>query len=588
MKACASLSAIKSAGADVALTATAFVDGVPEPRLVIESFAARGALDLREVSFRVASDVDDAIVTRWLRSQVIAALAQRLPDEQVRWLVLASGRLRSTATNIAAAKDHQQFELVDAWQDELREPVPIIWWRTTASELRRQTSGTLGIGRNANRSQNTYAIADSHVHVLSDNGQDWTVKTALALVSASGRLKLGLDGIPREIADAPLIDAVDLARPLNVVLERILQPYGLIIQRDLSREGMNLIERRQVRPLQRGRRVHVGWARSDRPLSEVLRIDVDRPADAAEPWIVQGAGWLVESTFDLVGGWDASLEGAADAQYGQASSSDFATYANVYRQWVLNEDGHFTDSPYNRGPAFNLTTFFQQGDIRAQALRFLPCLTLDDAGRRRAVIVETSTDGGSTWARYVGKAVLLTDRAGVYFDDATLDTGFLAAAKAGTSRVRITGCLNSPQGVRMMRWRGNPFAGQRPPRVFELGEAFRFQRVDFASVHHPAVTAGTLSAQQIDQSNDMLQWLVRRMQREQASAAELTGRGRLELAGARPWLRIGDALVDAGGAGRTAGGERQSVNDQGAVIAGLRCRFGVSQTVPNTTIDLLF
>ncbi|HEX7009115.1 MAG TPA: hypothetical protein VF184_03980, partial [Phycisphaeraceae bacterium] len=403
---------------------------------------------------------------------------------------------------------------------------------------------------------------------------------------AMGGLSLSLRLLPRSIAEAGLVDEVDLSRSAGQVLRALLEPYGLLIVRDLWREGLTLLERRHVRPAGRGRPVWARWAQQGQPMSDAERVEAELPVEAAQMWVARGAGKVVESTFELVGGWDPMLEGQADEQYGRATSSDFATYANAYRRWVLNEDGAFTGPPYNRGAAFDLNAFFDQTNIRSQPLRFLDCLTLDDAASPRLPVVEVSTDSGLSWSQYPGKAAVLEHRAGVYLDDDTLPAAFLAAAKNGTAKVRVTASLRSPEPIEARRWRGNAFAGTQPARVFELGEAFAWRQVGAASIHAEAVQAGALEADQVDQRHALNVWLVNRLRQEDERQTARSARGRITLSGAWALLRAGDRLMQAGGAGRRVDDQAQALTQRGAVVRAVRCRFGVrGRRGPQTVVE---
>jgi hypothetical protein len=195
-------------------------------------------------------------------------------------------------------------------------------------------------------------------------------------------------------------------------------------------------------------------------------------------FIAEAAGPVVESTFALVGGWDAADEALADGEYSKSGSSDFEAVANVFRLWVLNEDGAFTAEPFDRGPAFDLTTLFDDGRaIEPQPLRFGHALSQDAAGRSVGVVVEMSIDGGASWSRYPGTASVLSDRAGVYLADDALPAGFLAAVRGGVGKIRVTATLRNPLPLQSVRWRGNPFTGAFRTQRLKLGDAFGWRRV---------------------------------------------------------------------------------------------------------------
>lgn len=427
-------------------------------------------------------------------------------------------------------------------------------------------------------------------------GAVWTVGAAVESLLAMA----GLDAevtLPAEASAERLLRPIDLRWPLRRALGELLEAQGLVMRRELSREAGQVAEHRCVQPASRGALVRLAWADESRPLGEVLRIESHRPIEAAERWVARAAGWRIESTFALVPGWDPALEGLEDGAYHRGSAS-FAERAAVYRVWALNEDGRYTAPPFLRGPAFDLATFFG-ADVPGQPLRFLPCLTLDDAGVPRPPIVEVSLDGGATWSGYGGIASVREEIAAVSLDDAALPPAFLTAAKAGDARVRVTASLRSPLPVEVARWRGNPFAGAGDPRVLQVGDAFGFRRVAETSVHHHAVLAGSLRADEADDGAALSQWLAARVAAaHDAGAAGGDGRAALELAG--PWLslRPGDRLVDAGGPGIDPAGRAEAIARRGAVARRVRCRWpqgpvslgraGRRGGAPHTVVELSF
>ncbi|MFW6059385.1 MAG: hypothetical protein ACODAQ_04345 [Phycisphaeraceae bacterium] len=591
MKACASLGGHTGTGALPANEPLVFVDGALEPRLRVASLTVEGPLNERRLVLASAAAVEDGtLAALWAHRDVLVAMPYRLVDDQQRWSVLARGEMQRAMRHRAAGLEQQQWELHDQWTRALAQPVDHVWWATHEGALTSLDCGTLLPGPGGNRSPQTFDIHGRKVHVPQVRGERWTVGSALATISALGELRLSLHLLPRLLREATLLHAVDLAQPVGDVLRQVVEPYGLIVQRTIRREGRTVTEDRHVRALQHGRPVRLRWAEIARPLADALRIDLAAPLDAAQRWIVEASGWQIESTFELVGGWNPALEGEADAAYDRTQSNDFARYANVYRHWVLNEDGRFSAAPYNRGAPFNLAAFFGDSGVRAQPLPFRSCVTLDDTGEPRLPVVEISTDSGQSWSQYPGRAVVQRDRAAVYLDDDALPGTFLTALQSGSARLRVTASLRSPQPVRRVRWRGNPFAGRRTARVLKVGEAFQFRRIDVGSMHHGDVQSGALATRAIDQRQALDAWLVERLREaEQRAEAALEGRGRIELAGAWPWLRIGDRLIEASAPRRDATGGAEAVTRRGAVVTSLHVRFPVTeQSGPRTTVHVHF
>ncbi len=94
MKACASLGGRMDAAATPATLPTVFVDGVAEPRLGVKSLKMESPLDLRNAILSAPQAIDDeTLIEQWLHREVVAALPNRLVDDQVRWSVLLRGTL---------------------------------------------------------------------------------------------------------------------------------------------------------------------------------------------------------------------------------------------------------------------------------------------------------------------------------------------------------------------------------------------------------------------------------------------------------------------------------------------------------------
>ena len=264
-------------------------------------------------------------------------------------------------------------------------------------------------------------------------------------------------------------------------------------------------------------------------------------------------------------------------------------YSDVYRRWVLNEDGFFTGQPYLSGNAFSLADLFDDEDVQPQPLIFGANLALQDDGTAIRPIVEMSTNAGADWSIFPNLPKLLTNRAGVYLDIDTLPLSFLTAAKNGQARIRITATLQNPTPVQASRWRGNAFTGQLPPRYFDVKNLFRFQRISSQSIHYNAVQSGDLTADTVDSTQALEDWLTEQLTLHSQSGASRGGKGVLELAGTWPMLRIGDRLLNAGGPGRSINGEAQAITRNHAHINSIHADNGTS-TKPgsSTRINLTF
>lgn len=102
-------------------------------------------------------------------------------------------------------------------------------------------------------------------------------------------------------------------------------------------------------------------------------------------------------------------------------------HSDVGRLWVLNEDGSFDASTYNRNPPFDVYKAFdfstvldrsetQPGSWSRRVRPFAPSLTRSPEGRSLGVHVEVSFNSGVTWVRPNGEVSVLAERAAIHFD----------------------------------------------------------------------------------------------------------------------------------------------------------------------------
>ncbi len=585
MTACASLDKLAKSAITDDPEPVVLIDGVPEPRLSVASHHVAGPLDIR-TSQLVSNDatITSCTRSRWLNAQATIAIPLQLSDGLTKWSVLSNGRLYQLDTSEAAGTHELHFELRDAWTELTDKSMTDIWWIGAGGILFTMDSGILKIGVSANCSANKVIFNGSWVYVLQeDSGLVWTVGEAIRTLSALANLELSTTGLPRQLSECVLSETVDLRKPIRDVLEDLLDTYDLVVQRDLSCESGVIIERRVVRPASAGRPIRINWPSESNPIGEVIEVNTLQPTSAARLWIARADGWRVESTFDLVGGWDPALEGRADDEYDKDDSSNFVLYADVYRRWVLNEDGYYTLSPYNRGQAFNLNAFFSTSGINPQPLRFEDNLTLDEWGDPRKPEIEVSVNAGSSWVSIVMASAILTDRAGIYLDPKTLPMDFLAAAKNGTARVRVTASLTSPKPIELSRWFGNPFRCTLDPKVLDVSDQFRFARIDPQSIHYSDFSMGNLQADISDDQQAMFAWLTDRVTRH-ANGSHIRGASAtLVLTGTRPFLKPGDRLLEVKGLDKAIDGLPQSATRSGGTIRSVQTRFAMHPTRGRTT-----
>lgn len=523
-----------------------FIDSVPQPALRVVEWSIENTLDWRTAVLRLDETIPSA--ERALQIEHLCggnadiAVPLRLSDESVRWLPLIQGQIDIDHVERRTGRDQVQFIVRDAWALVLAHPLPITWREDERGVLTSTRSpGTMLAGIRANRSTHRHAVGGHFIHVLSSHASVWSVLDALETLSAFANISLLAHTLAPDIAASPLTTDLDLSRPLAELFSAVMEPYGLTFTHTLTRHGGRIAAALAARNPSGGALHRLTWPTSSH-LGETRRIVSHTPAARAARWIATASPPIIESTFTLIPGWTPASEGLEDDAYNRAINPEFSEVANTYRLWALNEDGRFTPPPFGRGPAFEPADFFEDEALRGArfSLRFISCLTLDEAGRRCPAIVESSLDGGEVWSRYQGDIIIRADLAGVYLDDAALPDAFLAAAKTGQARVRITAGLQSPRPLCAARWHGNPFRGTDQPRTLHAGNAFALRRVSHASIHRAPIDGGTLRADECDQSALLHAWLTQRVHQH----ATLTGTGRLtlELRGAHIAMRPGDRL----------------------------------------------
>jgi len=173
-----------------------------------------------------------------------------------------------------------------------------------------------------------------------------------------------------------------------------------------------------------------------------LRVRMDFAA-APRRYVARGDCRLQESTFDLVAGWEDSLATSDPDDFSPRTNPDFDDVRDVFRKWVLNEDGAYSGPPYDRGEAPDLSDLFEGTPYVRRHRRLLPCLSRDGLSRSRGVYVEISLDGGTSWEQSTLAARVLRDECGLYLTEDPLPSRYLAAAMRGQVCVRATATVES-------------------------------------------------------------------------------------------------------------------------------------------------
>lgn len=235
--------------------------------------------------------------------------------------------------------------------------------------------------------------------------------------------------------------------------------------------------------------------------------------------------------------------------------SEFYLDRDTSRYWVLNEDGYFDGTLYNRSAPyddyrpFDFSTVVEQaqeGNWSRRLRRFLPTISQSADGRPLGVWVEVSFDGGTSWHQQSSSVRVLNDRCGIYFDCRNpteiapagidpIDQNMWYALIDGTFRVRVTAVIEGDDRL-MVEY---PAGRTRSATLQVNARPFRRMR-DYQFISATGTTnilqSSGLDAQERDDS---------------ASAGELARHladsmqdRRIEAAPVIPWIETGYALGD--------------------------------------------
>jgi len=209
----------------------------------------------------------------------------------------------------------------------------------------------------------------------------------------------------------------------------------------------------------------------------------------ARHYMARGDRKIYESTFDLVAGWDDGLASYELERYSPSTSSEFNSVRDVFRKWVLNEAGEYSESPYSRGPALDLSAIFEGDPYVRRHRRLLPCLSYDSLGRGYGVYAEISFDEGTTWERLSISAKVLENECGLYLTEDVLPPRYLRAATRGEVRVRVTASIEADACLEAERDIAGAADLPETTRCLEVPAGYRYRKVTQTSRFHGQVGA---------------------------------------------------------------------------------------------------
>ncbi len=392
------------------------------------------------------------VTARLLRGGIFAGAAR---DD----LVLFEGHIGRIEMNLDADGEGLEFEAEDLAGDLLRRRVGGQRLRIAggSAELVEGENLVFNPDGRPNASPEPYAAGEEQYTIFAPRGSagavHWTLDKAVAyLLAEFGESDVVAVPSPSELSAAVgglVIRDVSLeGRALGAALEALLELAGARLS--ISVEPQESAVSRRLEILTPGRApvgwlAHQGAGGSFTPeATNVVRMEAKLHFDAApRRYVARGDVKIYESTFDLVAGWDDALASYDPDTFSPSENPGFLAVRDVFRKWVLNEAGDYSDPPYSRGDAPDMSGLFEGARYARRRRRFLECLSRDALGRSHGIYVEMSLDGGTTWERSNLSTRVLAKECGIYLTDDPLPPRYLAAAMRGEVRVRVTASIES-------------------------------------------------------------------------------------------------------------------------------------------------
>ncbi len=249
----------------------------------------------------------------------------------------------------------------------------------------------------------------------------------------------------------------------------------------------------------RGRRLSVSQTNVGKLRSQRLMWPVTKR------YIGRGGFKVYESTFELVGCWDAALEDTDYEKYSPATNPQFHQVRNVWRKWGLNESGYYSRDPCNIAEPYDFSRVFEGEPYVRRRRRFLPCLSTDELGKSVGYYLEVSYDSGQSWSQYPYAFDNLLDECAIWLSSEQIDSDTWAAAIAGTLRFRMTASIQSDSRLTCVVADG-PVKSTAPvvDEIIELSSRFAYRKVSPMSILAGEASAGS---NQVDDSEAMHEYV---------------------------------------------------------------------------------
>lgn len=479
------------------------LDGVAQPRLRLDTLELRQGAAPR--AWFSAGPGRDARTGEDLRLEHLAPRARPgalvsvrllrggvLPGTERRDLVIFEGRIARVDLGLGPDGEALRFEAEDLAAELLRRRIGGQRLRTSSGEA--GVLGGLALGFNldgqANASDTPYDPGAGEPYTIfapgSHEGPAWTLAEAVAhLLAEYGQSDVVGAPPPTEVrsalSDTVLRNVRLEGRTLGEALDALLELAGGVTTISVEPHESGVSRRLEIITPNHAPAcwlAHQGVGQCFNPaathfsdLAVTMRFE-----DAPRRYVARGDRKVYESTFDLSRGWAEGLGSYDPEDFNPSRNPNFDGVRDVFRKWVLNESGQYTGSPYNSGPAADLSAVFEGAAYAPRHRRFLECLSCDALGRSFGVYVEVSLDAGSTWQRMAMAARILRHECGLYLTDDPLPAPFIAAAMRDLVRIRVTAAIESDSCILVEH--SEPGTADLPGRTRHLNvpAAYRYRK----------------------------------------------------------------------------------------------------------------
>jgi len=466
-----------------------------------------------------------------------------LPGAERRDLVIFEGRISRVDLGLGPDGEALRFEAEDLAAELLRRRIGGQRLRTSTGQADVLGGPALGFnldGRsNASGSPYDPGSGETYTIFAADSQGDaapWTLAEAVAhLLAEYGQSDIVGAPPPTEVRSGlgnTVLRNVRLeGRTLGQALEALLELAGGLTTISVEPHETGVSRRLEILTPDRAPAcwlAHQGTGLRFNPaathfsdLAVTMRFDA-----APRRYVARGDRKVYESTFELVRGWLGSLGSYDPEEFSPSRNPNFDGVRDVYRKWVLNESGEYSDSPYSCGPAPDLAAIFEGAAYTRSRRRFLECLSCDALGRSFGVYVEVSLDEGNTWRRMAMAARVLRHECGLYLTDDPLPPPFLAAAMRDRARIRVTAAIESDSCI---------LAERNEPGTADLPGRTRYLNVPASYRYRKRASASRLSGQAAaDEADD-----TPRLQELVNAAYEVDRRCPVPAHIEVPWLALG-------------------------------------------------